>query len=758
MKKRYQRILAAVLALGIILTGLPKTAVWAKDEEEPILTIACLSDLHNQMSLIDQANVENVRLRGTVSRTLQAIKEQEEIDLMILCGDYTSDSSNIPEANWLRIRELMVQATRDAFPDSDNTPVLWVDGNHDYEITREYNAGDYYTYPMKDDVGELPEEDCYYEETSGKNGETVFNLLTAYYYELYGFDFLCLNTGNIIYDYPNGMGSYTDYRYSVESVEWVNKKLEEIYKDDPDKKKTVFFVTHIPFSDSNSVNVTKGLDEDHEATILLKETLAKYPNLIHLYGHDHGGNSAFIRTATAQRVTQYDMDGNKLTDEKHSPLWQIEKVDGGYTIQSMIDGRYLGYANNNLALLDEEQICQIEQQTSGGYHVKTDGAKPYVYFSSSSNTFSANTAACEIEILKQTKVEDGIYSFEAAAGEEIEDGIYALAKTAGEKIYMMTDQTNGSTGVDFRMLPIIADLDEENNTIYKEPEQKDASFITSFVGSMRYYSNDINYPSSPNDSNVVQALMIYVYSDRVELHMKNYGEYDYYDVDHIFQTQPIFIAKNPIPYYINRKVENNFAYVADLKDLIWEVDTMSLTGYTAESVRNLMTQLKAAKLAIQNDEKYRKLAVFPTGTEILSQEMIDDLYSKLIAAKDGLEIPKPPVKPPVKEPQTQGPAVQVPKLAKPALKAAAKKTGKVALSWKKQSNADGYVIQMKKDKGKFKQLAKIKKAATVKKTTSKLAKGTYKFKMRSFATYTDANGKKQTVYSPYSKTVTAKVK
>ena len=153
MKKRYQRILAAVLALGIILTGLPKTAVWAKDEEEPILTIACLSDLHNQMSLIDQANVENVRLRGTVSRTLQAIKEQEEIDLMILCGDYTSDSSNIPEANWLRIRELMVQATRDAFPDSDNTPVLWVDGNQDYEITREYNAGDYYTYPKKEDVG-----------------------------------------------------------------------------------------------------------------------------------------------------------------------------------------------------------------------------------------------------------------------------------------------------------------------------------------------------------------------------------------------------------------------------------------------------------------------------------------------------------------------------------------------------------------------------------------------------------------------------
>ena len=760
MKKLYQRMLALILAMGILVSGMPPKTVYAQDgEEEPVLTIACLSDLHNQMALIE-GNVENVRLRGTVTRTLEAIKEQEEIDLMILCGDYTSDSENIPKENWLKIRELMVQATKDVFPDPENTPVLWVDGNHDYEITREYNAGDYYNYPMKDDVGELPEEDSFYEWAPGHENDEddEFKLLAAYYYQLYGFDFLCLNTGNIIFEYPNGMGRYTDYRYSVESVEWVRQKLEEIYKDDPEKKKTVFFVTHIPFNDSNSINVGKGLDEDHKATQMLKQTLAEYPNLLHLYGHDHGGNAAFIRTATEQRVTQYDMDGNKISNEKHSPLWQIEKVSSGYTIRSLADGKYLGYANSNLTLSDTEQLCQIEQVSDGYYVTTNNTARPYVYFSASSNTFSANNAACEIELLRQTNAEDGRYSFTAADG-EIEDGIYAMAKTSGEKIYLMTDETNGASDINLRMLPVIAELDQ-NNIIYKETEKKDVSFLTSFVGSMRYYSNDINYPSSPNDSDVVQALMVYVYNDRIELHMKNYGAYDYYDMDHIFSTQPIFIAKNPIPYFINRKVLNNFADTADLKALVDEVEKMILTGYSAESVKNLTTQLAAAKRVLRLEEEYRKMPVLQNGIQVATQSTIDYLFSRLTAAKKGLK-PEEPKKTDTEQPiqqPIQQPVVQIPKLPKFALKATAKKTGKVALSWKKQSTAKGYVIQMKKNKGGFKQLAKITKKATVKKTTKKLAKGTYKFRIRSYAVYKDASGKNQTVYSPYSKTVTVKIK
>jgi hypothetical protein len=55
-------------------------------------------------------------------------------------------------------------------------------------------------------------------------------------------------------------------------------------------------------------------------------------------------------------------------------------------------------------------------------------------------------------------------------------------------------------------------------------EEGEKSFISSFVGSMRYYNSSIDGGSSPNNSRIVQAMIIYVYSDRVVLQMKNYGE------------------------------------------------------------------------------------------------------------------------------------------------------------------------------------------------------------------------------------------
>ncbi len=751
MKKLLQQMLALILAFGIAVTGMPPEAARAEDGgEKPLLTIACLSDLHNQMSLIE-GPAEQVRLRGVVKNTLETMKREEQIDMMILCGDYTSDSQDIPKENWERIRELIASSARDVFLDPAHTPILWVTGNHEYEITRKYNAGDYYSYPMQEDVGELADEDCFYEMTY----DNEFNLLAAYYYELYGFDFLCLNTGNFTYDHPDGAGDgvnrYCNYRYSLESVQWIRQRLEQIYAEDPKREKTVFFVAHVPFNDSNSINKGKGLDENDEATILLKETLAQYPNLIELYGHDHGGNAAFIREETAQRVTQYDLDGNKITDTVSSPIWKIERVNGGYTVQSTVDDRYLGYENSNLILSEEVQICGIEQ-TAGGYYITTDNTeRPYVYYSTSSKTFSANKAACELQLLVRTDETDGRHSFDEAAG-EIEDGLYAFAKTDGDNVYLMTDQTNELTGIDLRMLSVPAETDEAGSLGYRKPEQKAPGFISSFVGSMRYYSNDINYPSSANDSDVVQALMVYVYPDRIELHMKNYGDYDYYDIAHQFKTQPILIKKDLEPYYIYRKVKNNYAYTADLEALVAQLGTLSLQGYTAESVREFTAQLSTVRLALKYPER-------------LSQSMVDYYIRRLNAVKAGLTIaektepPQEPTPPASQPPQT----VPAPKLSKPALKASVKKNGKVTLSWKKKGGETGFVLQMKKNKGKFKQLAKIStsagaKTANVKKTTKKLAKGTYRFKVRACAVYQDAAGNKKTAYGPYSKVVTVKIK
>ena len=68
------------------------------------------------------------------------------------------------------------------------------------------------------------------------------------------------------------------------------------------------------------------------------------------------------------------------------------------------------------------------------------------------------------------------------------------------------------------------------------------------MGSMRYYYNTIDPGDMPVETpNIVQALMVYVYPDRVELHMKNYNRSG--------TINGITVNKNLAPYISYRKVE-----------------------------------------------------------------------------------------------------------------------------------------------------------------------------------------------------------
>lgn len=103
--------------------------------------------------------------------------------------------------------------------------------------------------------------------------------------------------------------------------------------------------------------------------------------------------------------------------------------------------------------------------------------------------------------------------------------------------------------------------------------------------------------------------------------------------------------------------------------------------------------------------------------------------------------------PPAPIPDPPTPPVQNVKLTRPKLKV--KKSGtKAKLSWKKNKKADGYQIQMKTGKGKYKKIAS-KKMKITSFTKKKLKKNTvYCFRMRSFK-----KSGSSTVYSPWSKVV-----
>ena len=101
----------------------------------------------------------------------------------------------------------------------------------------------------------------------------------------------------------------------------------------------------------------------------------------------------------------------------------------------------------------------------------------------------------------------------------------------------------------------------------------DPSFFSAFMGSMRYYYNTIDPGDMPVETpNIVQALMVYVYTDRVELHMKNYNRSG--------TINGITVNKELAPYISYRKVDIPSAVQGiQLKDVHLEkVEVYDLLG------------------------------------------------------------------------------------------------------------------------------------------------------------------------------------
>ena len=557
MKKctRYLSIAITVAMLILLLSSFTFA-----QRETPLMTIACISDLHNQNDILNNASI-----RGTINEVCSELANSDDIDVLIIGGDVSSDNQ-VSKDKLDSVLANVVNATTKV---TDN--VLWVTGNHDYSCGERdgYDSAPYYDLYMKDNVGELAENECYYEDYNGTP-----NLL-AYHYVINGFDFVCINTAHKTLE--GNLQNY-NYVYTDGAIQWVDNKLSQIGQD-----KTVFVIGHFPFNDSNSLSSSsKGLIEPCNTDF--KNILAKYPNAIYLYGHDHGTDSAYIRTDTAQRVTSYLSDGSKaasstdITEINENVLWAFEASGNGYNIKNVQTGKYLGI-DGNLNTVDSPVIWTL----SDDFYLNYNGESVHC---GTGNKFSYGSPS----VLTFYK-KDGDYYKKVHSVENGEQYIIACGE------YALTNMTNGASGNAIRMEPlkILISGDYAGNIPQSSAEP---SFTSAFMGSMRYYNNSID--GSVNDSNakVVQSLIIYVYSDRIELQMKNYG---------IMHAGSYELK----PYIIERTVVDTSGLdFSRLNELLTEADNIKKSVnyelYTPDSKTRLDNAINSAdvKFVYQTDIDY----------------------------------------------------------------------------------------------------------------------------------------------------------
>lgn len=583
--------------------------LYAQDTE-PFFTFACLSDSHAQEGMITSSDVNNIRLRSSFINSINKIKETEDIDALVLGGDYSSDAT-ISETNWKKVRELMANQTIKAFPaDAVRTPIIYTIGNHDFEVAnydklpKGYIAGDFYSFPMRSQTGYLTPDECFYEDAANALQDSV-RLLAAYHYQINGFDFVVHNCGKYFFK------DAWDYRDSQSSCEWVAAKLDQI---DPNGIKTIFYINHLPLPGSKGATSNKTLT-DNNATKILTAALARHPGIVFLYGHDHSSTSkkSYILDSLAQRITEYDSNGRIITDSNVVSTCYLKALNtnkyitGGSTIKPAAKGyswtlqdggtRYPG----RFSFKDSDGYSILCGTTNRFLTDNTSNNEPYKY--GYLYEFVSDTTAVRITDIKKLMYgKQYLY-----IAHSTKDSTLYIMKTSyysnssGPSYYGLT--TNSKHASDTLTIKI-------NTTIQWTLERNwNKSFTSCFMGSMRY--NDLNTNQSPGtgEPQIIQSLIVRVYNDSIILDMKNFGQTGHLEYAAVSPT----IADPIKPFIIRRATQkaNLLTY------------TVTVTGSDEGAV-------------IYNGNEYYNGDSFTTNSTLSEEQItpkdVGDLYTKTTIA------------------------------------------------------------------------------------------------------------------------------
>ncbi len=280
---------------------------------KPLLSLACISDCHVDYGLQSRPPY----MRSSVIKTLETISREENADLLLVGGDNTSDNGRVADkGGWTYATyQNVINAYRSVAAGATSSGrSLWACGNHDYQ------AGEFEGYDSYAGFVDIMTETCgtplsiYYQRndttlTDQRRPEHVMGL----HYNVAGFDFIILNAPYAKSD-----------TYSSGTLQWFSGRMKSIGAG-----KTVFLLTHYPLGDSRGISQSaygvKG-GVYNTFTSILKQ----YPNVIYLYGHNHGDRDvpAYITTDTFQRITSYTPSGTVIHSRNVVPSSFISSFMG----------------------------------------------------------------------------------------------------------------------------------------------------------------------------------------------------------------------------------------------------------------------------------------------------------------------------------------------------------------------------------------------------------------------------------------------
>ena len=321
-KTAMKRILCCVLALTVcfgffVQSGFAKGAGSSSSlggvnlsasaavalSEDPILTVACISDLHTDYGLQNKAPY----IRNSIITTLNNISKNENADILLVGGDNTSDNGNTSDkGGWTyqTYRNVIDTYKQLAGKTTNSGYSLWAAGNHEFQAGEDEGYDSYagFVELMLEANGD-PISILRQKDDPSLAGMQYQDYVLGMHYELKGFDFIVMNA-------PYAQSQ----KYSNGTYNWLRDRLNAIGSD-----KTVFLVTHFPLTDSRNISTpsygTSGSDYN-----TLTGILKNYPNLVFLYGHNHGGaDSVFITSDTFERITSYDAKGQPVNDRNVVP-------------------------------------------------------------------------------------------------------------------------------------------------------------------------------------------------------------------------------------------------------------------------------------------------------------------------------------------------------------------------------------------------------------------------------------------------------